>query len=114
MHELAVAAEVLELAQRVLDREGARHVRVIRLRVGVASCLAPDSLAFGFEALAAGTAAAGCRLEFQRPPAPVRCPACGWNGELESLDELACAICGQGPLTLLGGRDLRVVSMDVE
>lgn len=114
MHELSVAAELLELAEQVAARERASQVRVIRLRLGAGSCLSPDSLAFGFEALSRGTLAEGCRLEIERPPAPVQCPRCGWRGECSNLSELVCADCGQTPLTLGGGRELSVESLDVE
>lgn len=114
MHELAIAAELLELAERVAGEQGALRICAIRLRVGVASCLSPDSLAFGFEALTAGTAAEGCRLDFERPAAPVACGACGWRGEIAELGGLACAACGVAPLTILGGRELTVTSLDVE
>jgi hydrogenase nickel incorporation protein HypA/HybF len=114
MHELAVAAELLELARRVAADEGARRVTVIRLRLGAASCLSPDSLSFGLEALAAGTATEGCRLEVERVPAPVSCPACGWRGEVRDMEGLICDLCRQTPLTILGGREMTVVSLDVE
>lgn len=114
MHELAVAAEILELARREALAAGARRVLCVRLRVGVASCLSPDSLAFGFEALARGTEAEGCRLEVERPPATFRCPACNHVGELPSLDDLGCPACGGHPVTLTGGRELSVLSLEVD
>jgi hydrogenase nickel incorporation protein HypA/HybF len=114
MHELAVAAEILDLARREARAAGARRVLSVRLRVGVASCLSPDSLAFGFEALARDTEAEGCRLDVERAPATFRCPACHHAGELCCLDDLGCPACGQHPVTLTGGRDLTVLSLEVD
>ena len=114
MHELAVAAEILDLARREARAAGAGRVLSVRLRVGVASCLSPDSLAFGFEALARGTEAEGCRLVVERPPATFHCPACRRSGELPSLDDLACPACGRHPVTLAGGRELAVLSLEVD
>ena len=69
---------------------------------------------FGFEALAAGTAAAACRLEITRTPAAASCVQCGWQGEVAELGDLACPACRTAPLTIQGGRDLTVESVDVE
>lgn len=114
MHELAVAAELLDLVQRVAREHAARRVTVARLRIGAASCLSPESLVFGFEALAAGTVAAGCRVEVTRTPAGVSCVPCGWRGALAELGDLACPACRTAPLTIRDGRDLTVDSVDVE
>jgi hydrogenase nickel incorporation protein HypA/HybF len=114
VHELAVAAELVDLARRVAAEERASRVTVLRLRIGAANCLSPDSLAFGFEALAAGTEAEGCRLEVERPAAPVTCSACGYQGRIAELGTLACPDCGLAPLTIRGGRELTVTSLDVE
>ncbi len=114
MHELALAAELVTLAEDVARKQGACRVLVMRVKVGAASCLSPDSLAFGFEALSAGTCAEGCRLDFERPSAPVACPSCGWRGECADIGLLTCLRCGGSPLTILGGRELSVTSLDVE
>ena len=114
MHELAVASELLDLVLRVAQEQAARQVTAARLRIGAASCLSPDSLVFGFEALAAGTAAAECRLEITRTPAGASCVQCGWRGALAELGGLACPDCRTTPLTIQDGRDLTVESVDVE
>lgn len=114
MHELSIASELLDLVLRVAGEHRAGSVTKAQLRIGAASCLSPEALAFGFEALAAGTSAAGCRLEIRRSPAPACCPGCGWSGEILELGTLACPACALAPLTLQGGRDLTVESIDVE
>ena len=114
MHELTVASELLDLVLRVAEEHSARVVTTARLRVGAASCLAPDSLLFGFEALSAGTPAEGCRLEILRTPAAVSCTPCGWRGKVTELGELSCPACGTAPLTIRDGRELTVESVDVE
>ena len=114
MHELAMASELLDLLLRVATENAAHTVTAARLRIGAASCLSPDSLRFGFEALAAGTSAAACRLEITRVPAGASCVQCGWRGEVLELGDLACPSCATAPLTIRNGRDLTVESVDVE
>jgi hydrogenase nickel incorporation protein HypA/HybF len=114
MHELAVAADLLDVVLKTARENGATTVVTARLRIGAGSCLNPDSLAFGFEALATGTPASGCRLEIEHLPAPVTCPACGWNGERLDVAELVCPQCEGHPLRITGGRELTVDTITVE
>ncbi len=114
MHELSVASDLLDFLLQTARENGAATVKTATLRVGVGSCLNPDSLAFGFEALAAGTPAEGCRLDIVSQPAPVACPTCGWSGETRDLADLICPGCGGFPLRVLGGRELTVESVTVE
>jgi len=114
LHELAVAAELLDFLLRTAAENGGGRVTAARLRIGAGSCVSPDSLRFGFDALAAGTAAAGCRLEIERPPAAGACASCSWRGEVADLDVLACPACGWFPVTLSGGRELTVETVTVD
>lgn len=114
MHELAVASDLLDLLLRVAAENGASSVTSVRLRLGVASCLEPEALCFGFEALADGTAAAKCALEITRVAAPSACSLCGWEGEVATLERLECPGCGGFPVTLRGGRELTVETVTVD
>lgn len=114
MHELAVASELLDLVLRVAAENGATRVTAIDLRLGVASCLEPDALSFGFEALARDTPASGAGLAIARIPAPATCPQCSWRGEVEALNRMECPCCGASPVTLRGGRELQVQTITVE
>jgi hydrogenase nickel incorporation protein HypA/HybF len=114
VHELAVASDLLDLVLRTARENGAQRALAARLRIGAASCLNPDSLTFGFEALAAGTAAEGCRLEIERTPAEAACPGCEWRGSLGNIAVLACPGCGAEPVRITGGRDLAVDTVTVE
>jgi hydrogenase nickel incorporation protein HypA/HybF len=114
VHELSVAADLLDLVLKTARENGATTVVTARIRIGAGSCLNPDSLAFGFEALAAGTPASGCRLEIEHLPAPVACPACGWEGERLDVAELICPQCKGHPLRITGGRELTVDTVTVE
>jgi hydrogenase nickel incorporation protein HypA/HybF len=114
VHELSVAADLLDLVLKTARENGATQVITARIRIGAGSCLNPDSLVFGFEALAAGTLASACRLEVERLPAPVACTSCGWAGERLDVAELVCPQCGGNPLRITGGRDLTVDTITVE
>jgi hydrogenase nickel incorporation protein HypA/HybF len=114
MHELSVAADLLELMLRTARENGAATVVSARLRVGAGSCLNTDSLLFGFEALSAETPAAGCRIEIEHVPAPAVCLQCAWSGELPDVSALSCPTCQAYPVRITGGRELTVETITVE
>ena len=66
---------------------------------------------FGLEVLGRETLAAGARVEIERPPVQVSCPACGAEPELEDWEPL-CPECGAPGLTILQGEELRVESFE--
>jgi hydrogenase nickel incorporation protein HypA/HybF len=60
MHELALMDDLVET---VIDKMGARRVRVIRLVVGKQSGVLADALRFSFDVAVEGTPLAGAALE---------------------------------------------------
>lgn len=65
MHEVSVAEHLLELAEQVAAGE---RVLCLEVVVGERSCVAPESLRFCFELMAAGTALEGARLDLRVGP----------------------------------------------
>jgi hydrogenase nickel incorporation protein HypA/HybF len=63
MHELSIALSLIEAVSEEVPRLGPDvTVRSVRIRVGTLSGVAPDALAFAFDAAAADSAIAGARL----------------------------------------------------
>jgi hydrogenase nickel incorporation protein HypA/HybF len=109
MHELAIAESVVS---SVLERTGSRRVRVVRLRIGRLCAVVPDALTFSFELATAGTPLAGAALEVEDQQARARCRSCGAEFTLENAF-LLCP-CGSADVALLSGRDLTIVSVEVD
>lgn len=98
MHELGIAASLLERVESHVERLGATRVAAINLVVGERAGIVDDSLRFSFELLTAGTAAEGaqinvrwvpmrfhcgeCDQEYSPAGADFRCPTCQANGNL--------------------------------
>jgi hydrogenase nickel incorporation protein HypA/HybF len=60
MHELGIAAEVIDLA---CARSGGARVTRVVLAVGRDTCVLPDAIRFCFELACEGTPAEGARLD---------------------------------------------------
>lgn len=112
MHELSIAASVVEIA-----RERAAGVpgspRRITLRIGRLAGVSTESLRFGFAALAEGTPLAGCALEIVEVPVRVFCAECAAESELAGVAGLACPRCGRPTGDIRAGRELDFESLEV-
>jgi hydrogenase nickel incorporation protein HypA/HybF len=87
-------------------------VRVVRGRVAETETLSRASLELHFHGHAAGTPAAGARLEIELVHVEVRCRACGATYRPEHHVVL-CAGCGSTDGEQLGATGLWIDSIDV-
>jgi hydrogenase nickel incorporation protein HypA/HybF len=108
MHELAIAESVLD---SILERTGERQVREIRLEIGKLSGISADSLRFCFELVAAGTGVDGAELDIDEPPGRAHCVTC--SEEFLLSDRILLCACGSSDVRVLGGDELRIVSVEV-
>ena len=112
MHELGVANEVLAVVLSEAERNGARQVTTVTLRVGVLRAIEPEHLSFLFSHLAHGTPADGASLEIREEPVRVECPACGVL-EARSIP-WECPRCKGGGFVATGGDSLEIVSLEID
>ena len=110
MHELSIAASIVELAER---HARGRRVRRVELKVGRLRQVVPDSLAFAFELLTRDTPLAGARLEIEQVPASARCESCEAETVLVRFP-WRCSRCGGDELELRSGEELLVESLELE
>lgn len=110
MHELSIASAIVGTVER---HAGGRPVAVVSVRVGRLRQVVPDSLAFSFGFVSAGTVCEAARLEIDVVPAEVRCSGCGARWELE-LPLFRCAGCGSGDVDVVAGNELEVESIEIE
>ena len=113
MHEVAIARNIIEIAENEARKHGASSIRTIKLRVGEFRGVVKEALEFAFCALGADTMAAGAELEVETVKLRVECRNCG-PVECELNDfNLLCLQCGSA-LTITAGRELSVEYLDLE
>jgi hydrogenase nickel incorporation protein HypA/HybF len=113
LHELSIAVALLEGVSEEAQRLGICRVDAVRVRIGALSGVAPDALSFSWELAAQGTIAAGSRLDIETVPLAIRCSACGDESTPPVATGLACTRCGSGPTTIVRGRELQLIAMEV-
>lgn len=113
MHELSVATALVAQAERAARAAGAERVVAVRLRLGRLSGLVPESLVFGFEIAATGTALEGARLEVERVEPVIWCPRCEAEVTLASPTRFRCPRCDTPSADVRAGRELELRSLEV-
>ncbi|USN98007.1 MAG: hydrogenase maturation nickel metallochaperone HypA [Phycisphaeraceae bacterium] len=114
MHELSIAASLIEIAEDAAREAGAGRVRALRVRVGALSGVVIEALEFVYAAAAEGTLCEGARLEIEAVPARVRCRVCTYEAVMEGVGPFICESCGAPGPEVVGGRDLELVTMEVD
>ncbi len=113
MHELTLAAGILDIVQHNVRDADAARVRAVRVRVGDLAGVVPDSLAFCFAAIVAGTPYAAAVLEIDRVPAEAVCSECGRVTGLSGA-QFVCPSCGALGMAIRHGDELHVVDVELD
>ncbi len=114
MHELPVTQGMLDVVLQAARRNGAQRVRIINLVVGDLAGILDDSVQFYFDLLSRDTPAEGAILHFERVPAEALCGECGRTFRAQAPLAPACPACGSPRLTVRGGREFYVESIEVD
>lgn len=114
MHELSIALSVLDIVRDAAAGSGLSRVTAVRLRVGRASGVQPESLRFAFDCSKAGTPAAGATLEIEEIPVGGHCDVCDGDFTQREPYVLACPLCGGAAFRLTAGDELHVLDLEGE
>ena len=112
MHEMTLVAGILEIAEERAREAGAARINTVTVEIGRLAGVELSALVFCFETARLGTMAAGAELVVRELPGRGLCPACGAETDIDFYAAL-CPAC-DGCLQVVGGRELRVASLDVD
>jgi hydrogenase nickel incorporation protein HypA/HybF len=113
MHELSIAASILDIAEARAREQKSSSIQVIGIRLGEFTNIAREALEFAFEAARQGTLAHNARLEIEVVPMIVECVVCHGVNHPERTLCLICAHCGF-PLKIVSGEELQVDYIELE
>lgn len=114
MHELSIAASIVEAVTETAAAYAGARVHAVRLRVGALAAVVEDSLQFCWSVTTEGTPLAGAKLVVRTMPVVVHCAACGVNSELAGVQSFRCPRCGELAGDLRQGRELEIESIEIE
>src|ERR1039457_1220257 len=114
MHELSIAASIVDAVTESAAAYPGARVKEVRLRVGALASVVEDSLQFCWEITVEGTPLEGSILIVKILPVVSHCAACGKDGELMSLQSFRCPHCGEQVSDLRQGRELEIDSIEID
>lgn len=113
MHELSVALGLLEGVCETASRDAIDRVLAVHVRVGALTGIAPEALQFSWELASAGTVAEKSALKIDHIPLIVFCDRCASERRPAPASGLVCPECGSTCATIVHGRELQLVAMEV-
>ncbi len=113
MHELSIAAQLLEAVEAHALQRCAERVLVINLVVGERAGIVDDSLRFSFELLAAETLAEGAQINVRRTPMRFHCDGCD-DDYTPGFADFRCPHCNRTGHVIDNGSDLMIESIEIE
>jgi hydrogenase nickel incorporation protein HypA/HybF len=114
MHELSIAMSIVEMAQEEAERHGSAKVHVVHLRVGRLSGVVKEALLSSYEMACEATILEGSQLFIEEVPVEVFCPKCDVARAITSIQWFCCPECGTATPTVLRGKELEVVALEIQ
>ncbi|MEJ2125239.1 MAG: hydrogenase maturation nickel metallochaperone HypA [Alphaproteobacteria bacterium] len=113
MHELSICENLLSVIEDTAKAQNFDRVLQVRLAVGPFSGVETEALRFGFDVVMKGSLADGAILEINETQATAICLDCNANTYVK--DRLAlCPHCGSFRLKITGGKELKIIDLEVE
>jgi hydrogenase nickel incorporation protein HypA/HybF len=114
MHELSIAMSIVEMAQEEAESRGTVQVQAVHLRLGRLSGVVKEALLSSYEMACHATPLEGSRLLIEEIPVEVFCPKCEGPRLVTSIQWFCCPECGTPTPTVLRGKELEVVALDLK
>ena len=112
MHEISLCDSIRDVLETQAKTDGFSKVTRVWLEVGPLSCVEPEALRFGFDAVMRGSLAEGAELSIASPRALAKCLACGAISPVSQRFE-TCPACGMPGLELTQGDEFRITRLEV-
>jgi len=113
MHEFSLALEVISLAQREAEKNGASEIQEITIEVGALCGVEADAFESALELLVKDSILEKAHVNVLRTPGNGRCNACNYEFKMSYRMD-TCPKCRCFPSEINGGDEFRVVSIVVE
>ena len=113
MHELSVAASMIEMVTEEAERQGGARVLAVHLKLGRLSGVVKDALLFAWDVACEETPLEGSRLVIEESPVVVHCQVCRKDSAIGAGEWLSCPVC-RAPTDVVRGDELEVVAMEIQ
>jgi hydrogenase nickel incorporation protein HypA/HybF len=113
MHEMSIAQSILKIALNEAQKNGARKLRVVRIRAGALRGIVPEQLSFFFQFITKDTPAEGASLDVETVPIKGKCKPCEHVFMVQNF-EFVCPQCKSKDVDVVEGMELAVKEIEIE
>ena len=114
MHELSIALNILEIVGEHARLHGAGRVVAVHLNLGPLSGVSIDSLRSAYDLAREGSTLEDAVLSITEVPLVLHCSRCEADRPAMSHQQLCCIDCGTASAEVVSGRELDIVSLEIE
>ena len=112
MHELSVAQSIIEIILQHVSASELTHVAAVRLKIGAAAGVVPESLEFSFQAITAESLLARAKLEIETIPFRIHCNTCNTTTE-DNSGIVLCSSCGSADTKIISGLEMHIHEIEI-
>jgi len=113
MHEMSLCESILEIIEQQAQQQQYQKVKTVWLEIGALSSVEPEAMRFCFDAVMQTPLVTGAKLEIVHIQGVARCLQCNKNVVIEQRYD-ACPRCGNFPLQINAGEEMRIKELEVE
>ena len=113
MHEMSIAASLLDSVRTEALRFPGQHIEKVGVRIGALAGVDPEALQFCFEVLVKDSDLEPLALEIDYRSRTHECVSCGESFEA-AYEDTPCPRCGGADSTFVSGDELELAYLEVE
>lgn len=112
MHEVSLCENILDILKTQAAADHFSKVKRVAVEIGPLSCVEPEALQFGFDAVMKGSLADGAQLEIRSTAAQALCLSCFKTVAVKARFD-TCPECGSEALQVTSGEELKIRELEV-
>lgn len=113
MHELSIVENIFKIIENNTSKYNFEKVKIINLKIGKLSAVAPSALLFAFEILSKDTKFEGAKININEVPIMVFCKKCNKENIIDSHN-FSCPVCKFKDTEIISGRELYIEDVEIE
>lgn len=113
MHELSLALNIVDIAEKRARAEEASRITEIEIEVGELAGVVYDALDFALDSAVRNTMLENASIIIKRMPGAAQCQECFYEYATDDFFSL-CPKCGSWRVEIIKGKEMRVKSITVE
>lgn len=113
MHEVSIAHSILSIVENLLPEGQDSNVQSVQIKVGELSAIEIDALQFAFEIVKAKTRLENATLQIEKVTGTGQCSDCGHKFNMSHY-ATPCPKCNSFLVHITGGKEMKVVSFELE